>query len=581
MITPKNTRFLTALACIVCLVVSIMLPSCTSGAVDDVISDLPPEASHEPAPIEQTEQNGDWPDEFSLCEAYKDDFLIGTIYTDASRTGKDNELTLRHFNAITPENIMKPEYMQPSNGTFHFNESDVMMDFAQQSNLKVIGHTLAWHQQTGDWLGKNVSREEAIGQLRNHITNIVGKYKGKIIAWDVVNEAIADDATLPADGDWTKCLRKTQWLDSIGSDYIALAFTFAREADPDVTLYYNDYNLDSKKKADIVYAMVKDLREKDIPVDGIGMQGHYNLDTSPNSVKAVLEMFSELGVEISITELDITVNDATAAGLTEEQEIKQAIVYAQLFSAFKEYKDAIARVTFWGYVDNKSWRAERFPCLFNADFTPKQAAYAVLDPEKYLTLHNVETAVPAKIAEAKYGSPVIDAEIDDVWGTCPEITVNNAAMAWEGAKGTVRVLWDETTIYVLFEVMDSVLNKSSPNEYEHDSVEIFLDQNMGKTAFYETDDGQYRVNFEGLESFGTIPDKTGFASKAKIIDGGYLIEMAIPLVLEAKEGMKMGFDAQVNDSDDTGARQSIMKFNDLTNNSYLSAEKWGELLLVK
>lgn len=579
-----------ALLCTLSLILSAMLSACSPGTTGETDNNTGKDTGTDPAVTEAAQEEEptptpidfEWPEDFSLYEAYQDDFLLGTIYTDASLSGKDKELTLKHFNVITPENIMKPEYMQPTEGNFNYRNSDVMVQFAEENGLSLVGHTLAWHSQTGRWLGRNVTREEAIEQLKSHITNIVGNYKGKFISWDVVNEAINDGAALPADGDWTKCLRQTQWLTSIGPDYMELAFTFAREADPDLKLYYNDYNLNNKNKADIVYAMVKDFKERGIPIDGIGMQGHYSTGMSIGTVEYSLKIFTELGVEVSITELDVPVNGASPTGLTEEQETAQAITYAELFQLFKEYKDTIARVTFWGYVDNKSWRKDRFPCLFNADYTPKQAAYAVLNPEMYLLMNQGgEEELAPETAQAKYGTPVIDAEMEDAWSNCPEIPVNKTIMAWEGATGMVRVLWDENFIYTLFEVKDGLLNDWSPNAYEQDSVEIFLDQKNDKTAYYENDDGQYRVNYKGAISFGSVPGISGFTAAAKETDEGYLVEMAIPLVVTAEEGTVMGFDAQINDSNENGMRQSIAKFSDLTDNSYQTTEDFGRLELAK
>lgn len=537
------------------------------------------EQEEEPAP---TSIDFEWPEDFSLYKAYEEDFLLGTVYTDANMKGNDKELTLKHFNVITPENLMKPEYMQPKEGNFNYRNSDVMAQFAEDNGLKLVGHTLVWHSQSGRWLGRDVNRETAIEQLKSHITNIVNQYKGRFISWDVVNEAINDGAALPKDGDWTKCLRNTQWLSSIGPDYLEMAFQFAREADPDLKLYYNDYNLNNKNKADIVYAMVKDFKERGIPIDGIGMQGHYSSGMPVGSVEYSLKKFSGLDVEVSITELDVTVNGAAAGGLTKEQEMAQAITYAELFKLFREYRDTIERVTFWGYVDNKSWRRDRFPCLFNGDFTTKQAAYAVLDPEMFLQLNNTkEEDTEVKAVKVGYGTPIIDAEADDAWSSCDYIAVDNQIMAWEGATGKARVLWDESYIYVLMEVKDNLLNDSSFNPYEQDSVEIFLDQNNDKTGYYGDDDGQYRVNYRGISSFGSIPDQSGFKAKARITADGYIVEMAIPLVITAKEGMLMGFDAQVNDSNGNGMRQSISKFSDLTDNSYQSTEKFGNLELAR
>lgn len=516
----------------------------------------------------------------SLAKAYSDYFLIGTIYTPNTLVDPEKSLVLDQFNCITPENIMKPEGMQPTEGYFAFALPDAMLKFAEESNIKVVGHTLVWHQQSGRFLGQTSDREKAIEQLRNHINTVVSNYKGRIISWDVVNEAVKDGAPLPADGDWTKCLRETQWLRSIGPDYIEMAFRFAHEADPDAKLYYNDYNLNDKTKATVVHAMVKDLKEQGVPIHGIGMQGHYSTDISITSVENSIRMFSELGVEVSITELDVTVNGASKS-LTKEQEVRQAMVYARLFELFKQYKDNIVRVTFWGTVDSKSWRSDKFPCLFNRDYTPKEAYYAVLDPEKYLADHGVAVEKVVKKTQAMYGTPKIDGVREALWDKCPEIQVNNAIMAWEGAKGVVRVLWDENFVYCLIEVEDPILNKDSANPYEHDSVEIFLDQNNGKTSFYEDDDGHYRVNFEGDETFGNIPEKEGFKSAAKVTPNGYLVEMAIPLVKPASEGMVMGFDAQINDSNDAGTRVSITKFSDLTDSTWQNLGSIADLELVK
>ena len=233
------------------------------------------------------------------------------MYIDSE---KDNALVKQHFNAITPENLMKPEYMQRPQGTFNFRESDHMLEIAERDGLTVIGHTLAWHNQSGNFLGKvnkegkPVTRDEAIQQLKDHIYGVAGQYKGKIYSWDVLNEAIADGAKLPENGDWTQCLRKTQWTESIGPEFVAMAFQFAHEADPNALLYYNDYGLNDKFKSEIAAAMISDLRSQGVPIHGIGMQSHYSIDTQLSSVRRSLELFSSIeGLRISVTELDIAV----------------------------------------------------------------------------------------------------------------------------------------------------------------------------------------------------------------------------------------------------------------------------------
>lgn len=595
-IMGKNNRFLGHLLRLIalCLVITLVLPACGTSNVEAdgtknekaKVENVTTAPTATVAPTSQADaMDGEWPKDFSLYQAYKDDFLLGTIYTDSNRNGEDKELTLKQFNAITPENMMKPENMQRFEGEFTYTDADNMIQFAKENNLKAHGHTLVWHSQSGDWLGIDVSRKKAIAQMKSHITNIMTHYKGQLISWDVVNEAINDGVILPSNGDWKQCLRQTQWYSSIGPDYLAMAFKFAHEADPNAKLYYNDYNLNDPNKADIVYAMVKDLKAQGVPIDGIGMQGHYSIGTDPASVERSLKKFSKLNVEISFSELDVTVTGAYYR-LTKDMEIKQGIVYAKLFQLFKKYKDIISRVTFWGYIDSKSWRKESCPCLFHADYTPKMAAYAVLDPDKFLKLYDTSSGNSAKkkttqTIEAKYGTPKIDGEVDEIWNSCPEAKVNNQLTAWEGATGTVKLLWDNKHVYALFEVKDSVLDNKSNNKYEQDSIEIFLDQNNDKSSSLDENDGQYRVSFAGEESFGQIPNTKGFVSANQLTDGGYRIELAIPLIKEAKTGKTMGFDAQVNDSNAFGFRQGIAKFNDLSDNSYQNAKNWGILKLVK
>lgn len=325
----------------------------------------------------------------ALKEVYKDDFLVGTIYAESSLSEQDVTIMKQQFNVITPENIMKPEGMQPTEGDFNYVNADKMMEFAAENELKVVGHTLAWHQQSGTFLGQNVTREEAILQLKDHINNVAGHYQGQILSWDVVNEAFADNVKLPEDGDWTKCLRETQWLNSIGTDYIEMAFQFAREADPEAELYYNDYNLNNKDKIDAVCAMIADFKQRDIPIDGVGMQGHYSAGMKTGGVSYALNALRPLEVKVSITELDVTGAEKSNDAMSEEDAVAQAITYAQLFKIFKENSDMIERVTFWGTIDSQSWRGEAHPCIFDSTYQPKQAFFAIADPDTYLKTQGI------------------------------------------------------------------------------------------------------------------------------------------------------------------------------------------------
>ena len=523
----------------------------------------------------------------SLKELYKDYFMIGTIYTETIDSGADNALIKQHFNIMTPENLMKPEYMQRPQGTFNYKNSDHMMSIAERDGIKVVGHTLAWHSQSGDFLGitnkegKPVTREEAIAQLKDHIYNVAGRYTGQIYSWDVLNEAINDNAVLPENGDWTQCLRDTQWLRSIGPDYVAMAFRFAHEADPEALLYYNDYGLDSANKSAIVAAMVSDLRSQGVPIHGIGMQGHYNTGTSLESVRNSLELFSQIeGIVVSVTELDVGVPN-TNSMLSEQNEKKQGLFYAKLFNLYKEYADLIERVTFWGYRDDTSWRKENCPLLFNADLSPKEAFFALMDPDAYIAAADEETeAFSARRISANQGTPEIDGKKDTIWlkSSIP-YNINTPLYAWQGATGTVRLLWDESYLYAMFEVKDSILNADAADKAGQDSIELFLDENNMKTDYYTKAAGHYRVNYKGELSFGTVPTEKGVTAVAVETANGYLIEMAIPLMYTPTSGMIFGFEAQINDCNNVGGLQSIMKFSDPTTHSDTSTALWGEVLL--
>jgi len=517
----------------------------------------------------------------SLKEIYKDDFMIGTIYNPWQVTGADKDLIVKHFNVMTPENLMKPDAMQPTEGNFNFKDADAMVEFCSANGITVIGHNLCWHNQSGPFLGQTTDREKAIAQLKAHVQTIAARYDGQIYSWDVLNEAIKDGAKLPADGDWKSQLRETQWTKSIGTDYVELLFQFAAEAAPNTLLYYNDYNMNDYNKAEVAAAMIKDLRSKGIRIDGIGMQGHYSTDTSLNTVRKSLELFSQIeGLKISITELDVGVNGANNK-LSSANEKKQALFYAKLFCLFKEYSNVIERVTFWGYRDDTSWRKENCPLIFNKDLSAKEAFYALMDPEAYVAA--AENEAPARVArQAKtaQGTPEIDGKKDAIWITAgTSYTINTPLYAWQGATGKVFTLYDDNHFYVLVEVEDSVLNADNANSYEQDSVEVFFDPENMKEDYYTDECGQYRVNYKGELTFGTVPTTEGVKAAATTTNKGYIIELAIPLKNAPSAGTTFGFEVQINDANASGSRVSVMKFDDPTDNSYCNASQWGEAVL--
>lgn len=519
-----------------------------------------------------------------LKEIYENHFLIGTAVCSKSLQGPRFEFVKHHFNAFTVENHMKPIHTQEKEGIFTFEAGDRILEAAEKNGIAMIGHTLVWHEQTPDWINsENLTREEAIANLKKHITTVMKHYKGRILAWDVANEIFKDDVKNPSD--WRNALRENPWLKVIGPDFIEIAFHTASEVDPEAILYYNDYNMDFADKREAVYHMVKELKERGVPIHGIGMQGHYNMTTNYKNVENSIKRFAELGIEISITELDITVGAAEGEeSLTEKQEMEQALQYARCFKVFIENRDAIKRVTLWGLDDGTNWRGEFFPLPFDKDLQAKISYHAIASPVKFLDENNGnEFEVYAITGTSTYGTPTIDGEIDEIWNTAEVLKVNQYTSAWTGAKATLRTLWNEEYLFALFEVKDSLLNADSENPWEHDSIEIFIDEKDNKSTSFEEDDSQYRINFNNLVNFnnnndGTISDK--FKSATKVVDGGYIVELQIPLLtIKCENNLVIGFDAQVNDANKSGKINSITRWSDLELKAF-NTSGWGRLRLV-
>ncbi|MDR1302139.1 MAG: endo-1,4-beta-xylanase, partial [Treponema sp.] len=419
--------------------------------------------------------------------------------------------------------------------------------------------------------------------LTTHAKTVVEHFKGKIVSWDVLNEAVADNP--PHAEDWQASLRQSPWLQAIGPDYVEIVFKAAREADPAATLYYNDYNLDNANKAAAVYNMVKDINERNPDVngrpliDGIGMQGHYSAHTNPENVEDSLQRFISLGVEVSITELDV--QGGEEGKQTDAQMTAQGLTYAALFNVFKKYADHIGRVTMWGINDGTSWRKETCPTMFDDTLHPKPAFFAALDPDKFIAENRgfVEEK-EAKQSVAVYGTP--DLADAAAWSQAPAIPIDRYLMAWQGASGTAKVLWDERNLYVMVNVTNAEMNKASPNAHEHDSVEIFVDENNGKTPYYEKDDAQYRVNFDNEASFNPSSAALGFESWTSVSGRRYTVSLKIPFrTIAAQEGDVIGFDAQINGASAQGARQSVAIWNDLSGASYQDTSGLGVLMLTK
>ncbi|MCL2372595.1 MAG: endo-1,4-beta-xylanase [Defluviitaleaceae bacterium] len=320
-----------------------------------------------------------------LFEVFEDYFIVGTAIEPRDFIGTRFDFIRHHYAAITAGNHMKPDHLQVRPGEFFWETADHIVDTTLANGMQMIGHTLVWHAQSPGFLNPDgIDRDEAIENLVHHVTTVASHFGGRVAVWDVVNEAfpssVHGDPT-----DWRSAMRDTPWLRAIGPEYIEIAFRAAHAADPYAILIYNDYNLNQRNKREAVFHMIYEFLENDVPIHGVGMQGHYSTGTSIAEVRASISRFAELGIQIHITELDVTVPDSLGnAQLTPTQELVQALHYAELFHLFKEYSHAVYRVTLWGLDDGTSWRANRFPLIFNSDLSAKESFHALVDTEAIL-----------------------------------------------------------------------------------------------------------------------------------------------------------------------------------------------------
>jgi endo-1,4-beta-xylanase len=333
----------------------------------------------------------------SLARAFSGCFAIGAAIPGASLNPAERDLLVTHFGTITPESCMKPALLHPSEDCFAFDKADALVEMARTNHLTINGHTLLWHQQCPDWFFKDgdrdATREQVLTRMRAHIAAVAGHFAGKMKSWDVVNEAIDDGKGY---------LRKTKWLSLAGEDFIAEAFFAAHKADPQAELYYNDYSIETQPKRDKALRLIRDLKKRGAPIQGIGIQGHWCLDKIPfHDIEEAILAFHAEGLTVMITELDIDMvprfttgadvtaknqksADPFAQGLPPEVQKRLADQYAQLFTLFLKHRDKISRVTFWGLHDGRSWLNKwpstrtNHPLLWDRALQPKPAFSAVL-----------------------------------------------------------------------------------------------------------------------------------------------------------------------------------------------------------
>ena len=338
-----------------------------------------------------------------LKDAYKDYFTIGVALNQRNISDDAQKaLVTKQFNSVTAENDWKPGEIHPKEGVWNFERADKIADFCRQNGIKMRGHCLCWHSQFADWMftdkkGKEVSKEVFYERLRDHIQTIVKRYKDVVYAWDVVNEAMADDGGNRGfgfgfgRGQEPSPYRQSRHFKLCGDEFIAKAFQFAREADPDVLLFYNDYSCVDNGKRERIYNMVKKMKDAGVPIDGIGMQGHYNIYfPDEDQLEKAIVRFKELVKHIHITELDLRMNNESGGqlmfsrGEAKPQPAYMATLqtdqYARLFKMFRKHADVIDNVTFWNLGDRDSWLGvNNHPLPFDENYRPKACFRAIRD----------------------------------------------------------------------------------------------------------------------------------------------------------------------------------------------------------
>jgi endo-1,4-beta-xylanase len=332
-----------------------------------------------------------------LKDYYKDYFPVGVAVSTRSITGPDTALIVREFNSLTPENAMKMGPIHPEEYRYYWDDADAIVNFATAHRMRIRGHNLCWHEQTPRWLfkdaaGDTVGKEVLLKRLKDHITAVVSRYKGRIYAWDVVNEAVEDENS----GDTARILRNSPWYRICGEEFIAKAFEYAHTADPDAQLFYNDYNTERPEKRERVYRLLRKLVAAGVPITGVGIQAHWSVyEPTTADLRATIDRFSSLGLKVQITELDISIypweknrrarRPDESDVYTPELQKRQAEQYKDIFSVFRDYKGAVNGVTFWNVTDKHTWLDQypvpgrkNYPLLFDTAGQPKKAYWEVV-----------------------------------------------------------------------------------------------------------------------------------------------------------------------------------------------------------
>jgi endo-1,4-beta-xylanase len=341
----------------------------------------------------------------SLGDAFRQHFLIGAALNDDEVSGRDAKavaIVLKHCNSVTAENVMKWVHIHPRPDAYDFAAADRFVAFSEKHNMFVAGHALIWHDQIPAWTfvdeqGKLLGRDAMLQRMRQHIETVVGRYKGRVKGWDVVNEALTDEGGL----------RQSLWVRTVGEDFVAKAFEYTNQVDPGAELYYNDFSLDKPAKRDAAVLLVKDLKARGLRIDAVGIQGHWGMDyPTDGDLEDFILAVGRLGVKVLVTEMDMNILPAAwdydGADINMRAELRKELNpypetlpdsmqkvltdrYGDLFAILVRHAATVDRVTFWGVTDRTSWLNDwpvrgrtSYPLLFDRNYQPKPAFYAVL-----------------------------------------------------------------------------------------------------------------------------------------------------------------------------------------------------------
>lgn len=511
---------------------------------------------------------------FSLRElAEKHNLLVGGACEPYHLEDEEFAKTFaENFNQITPENCMKMESIQPKQGEFDFVKGDKIVEFAQENDMIVRGHTLVWHNQMAPWVEAkdDWTREELLEVLETHIKTIVGHYKGKVQIWDVVNEPLEITS-----------YRETLWYNVIGPEYIELALQWVHETDPDAKLYINDYFVEENNaKSTAMYNMVVDLLDRGIPLDGVGLQFHINVDEPYDmiSVYTNVKRFVDLGVEVDFTEIDVRINGT----VTDEDLQRQAEIYSDLYELAAGI-DGANVVTTWGLSDRYTWVVDNYvgyssPLLFDIDYKEKPALTAVkrtlyqdeikLGYENKLTSLALERVVLAPLEAKKMtNAPFIDGTVsDNEWHETVkysfiynQIGDMDQSYDYEDIYGEFTIGYKDGYLYGRITIEDDKTYTESIDAYQNDCFEVFLG--------HET----YFIQLRAKAGQDFAADSKCEDKLAVWSEDSSVVEFSVKLPISDVEGMVMGFNIALADNDGGGREVQLYPITG-DNKSYMGED---------